>query len=252
MEVIDQLGRRVVVPSSPHRIISLVPSQTELLIDMGLEKEIVGVTKFCVHPQGFKESVTIIGGTKNFHFDKIKSLNPDLIIGNKEENYEEGIDKLAKDFPVWVSDIYELEDALDMMKKLGDLTDRNVEAERIINLVEYGFRRDFFYKGTVVYLIWNDPIMVAGKDTFIDCMLEKAGYTNLIEKSRYPELSVEEIKDLNPETVLLSSEPFPFKEKHLEEFKRKFPYSNVKLVDGEMFSWYGSRLIKAPEYFERL
>ncbi|MBT0811351.1 ABC transporter substrate-binding protein [Litoribacter ruber] len=252
MEITDQLGRNLTIPDEPQRIVSLVPSQTELLADMGLGKEIVGVTKFCVHPEGFKKSKTIIGGTKNFHFDKIRSLNPDLIIGNKEENYQEGIEALAKDFPVWVSDIYNLEDALDMMKSLGEMTSKQVEAERIINLVEYGFRRDFFYKGTVVYLIWKDPIMVAGRDTFVNCMLEKAGYTNLVDASRYPEMTVEEITALNPETVLLSSEPFPFKEKHLEDFKRRFPYANVKLVDGEMFSWYGSRLIKAPEYFERL
>lgn len=252
MEYIDQLNRTIILPDKPKRIISLVPSQTELLVDMGLGEQIVGVTKFCVHPDGFKDKKTIIGGTKNFRFDVIDSLEPDLIIGNKEENYKEGIEELAIKYPVWVSDIYTIEDALDMMARLGELTDRNVEASRITKWVSWGFRRDFLYKGTAIYLIWQDPLTVVGKNTFIDHLMEKAGLTNLIDQERYPIYTLEQLQDLKPENVLLSSEPFPYREKHLEEYKRLFPYSEVKLVDGEIFSWYGSRLIKAPDYFEKL
>jgi len=252
MEYTDQLNRTISLSHPPKRIISLVPSQTELLVDMGLGDQIVGVTKFCVHPEGFKETKTIVGGTKNFRFDVIDSLNPDLIIGNKEENYKEGIEQLAEKYPVWVSDIYTVEDSLDMMEKLGEITDREVEVNKIIKWVEWGFRRDFLYKGTAIYLIWQDPLTVAGKHTFIDHLLEKAGFTNMIDQERYPQYSLEQLQEMHPENVLLSSEPFPFKEKHLEEFKRLFPYSEVALVDGEIFSWYGSRLIKAPDYFEKL
>ncbi|WP_342626401.1 helical backbone metal receptor [Belliella baltica] len=111
----DQLKRKVTIAESPKRIISLVPSQTELLVDLGLGDRIVGVTKFCVHPEGFKEKKQIIGGTKNFHFDKIDQLEPDLIIGNKEENYQEGIEKLAEKYPVWMSDIFDLSDAMEIL-----------------------------------------------------------------------------------------------------------------------------------------
>jgi len=252
MEFTDQLNRTITLEDYPQRIISLVPSQTELLVDMGLGDQIVGVTKFCVHPEGFKESNTIIGGTKNFRFDVIDSLSPDLIIGNKEENYQEGIEQLAEKYPVWVSDIYTVQDALDMMTALGQITNRELEAERITKWVSWNFRRDFLYKGTAIYLIWQDPLTVVGTNTFIDHLLEKAGFTNLIDQERYPHYTIEQLQELNPENILLSSEPFPYGEKHLEEFKRIFPYANVKLVDGELFSWYGSRLIKSPDYFEKL
>ncbi|KEO74997.1 ABC transporter substrate-binding protein [Anditalea andensis] len=252
MEYIDQLNRTVYLEDTPKRIISLVPSQTELLVDMGLGDQIVGVTKFCVHPKGFKDTKTIVGGTKNFRFDVIDRLAPDLIIGNKEENYKEGIEQLAEKYPVWVSDIFTVQDALDMMTSLGIITEKEVEAERITNWISVNFRRDFIYKGTAIYFIWQDPITVVGTNTFIDHLLEKAGFTNLIDRERYPQYSIEELQQLNPENVLLSSEPFPYREKHIENFKRLFPYAEVKLVDGEIFSWYGSRLIKAADYFETL
>lgn len=252
MEYTDQLKRTIILENTPKRIISLVPSQTELLVDMGLGDQIVGVTKFCVHPEGFKNTKTIVGGTKNFRFDTIDDLEPDLIIGNKEENYKEGIEQLAEKYPVWVSDIYTVQDALEMMTSLGQITDKEVEAERITKWVSWNFKRDFVYKGTTIYFIWQDPLTVAGTNTFIDHLLEKAGFTNLIEQERYPQYTIEQLQELSPENVLLSSEPFPYREKHLEEFKRLFPYADVKLVDGEIFSWYGSRLIKAPDYFETL
>jgi len=252
MEYTDQLTRTITLNDTPKRIISLVPSQTELLVDMGLGDQIVGVTKFCVHPEGFKDTKTIIGGTKNFRFDVIDDLNPDLIIGNKEENYKEGIEQLAENYPVWVSDIYTVQDALEMMTSLGEITDKEIEAQRITKWVSWNFKRDFVYKGTALYFIWQDPLTVVGTNTFIDHLMDKAGYTNLIEKERYPQFTIEELQELNPENILLSSEPFPYREKHLEEFKRLFPYAEVKLVDGEIFSWYGSRLIKAPDYFETL
>jgi ABC-type Fe3+-hydroxamate transport system substrate-binding protein len=252
MEYIDQLNRSINLPNPPERIVSLVPSLTELLVDMRLEDRLVGVTKFCVHPKGLKSRKAIVGGTKNFRFDVIDELKPDLIIGNKEENYKEGIDTLAEKYPVFMTDIYNLQDVYEMMKKLGEITRKEVEAQRIIKLIKRGFKKDFIYKGPTIYLIWQDPIMVVGKNTFVDYLLEKAGFTNLITAERYPEMSLEQLQELNPENVLLSSEPFPFKDKHLEEYKRLFPYANVQLVDGELFSWYGSRLVQSPDYFDSL
>lgn len=252
MEYMDQMGRCLNLHEVPRRIISLVPSQTELLVDLGLRDHLVGVTKFCVHPKGIKREKTIIGGTKNILFDRIEYLNPDLIIGNKEENYREGISILEKHFPVWMSDIYNLGDALQMIQRIGDITSKEKQANQIIQAVSSGFKQGFTSKGSALYLIWQDPFMAVGSRTFIDDMLRKAGYENLVKKERYPILSPEEILDLNPDHILLSSEPYPFRQKHVRKFMEEYPEAITRLVDGEMFSWYGSRLIKAPEYLRSL
>ena len=248
----DQLNRKIVLPSSPQRIVSLVPSQTELLVDLGLEDRIVGITKFCVHPKHLLKTKTIVGGTKNYRFEVIQALKPDLIIANKEENQREGIEKLAKEYPVWISDITTLQDSFEMILGLGKMLDANEKASEIVIQLKSDFKVSFEKKGTAVYLIWKNPIMVAGKDTFINEMLSLAGFENKVTKSRYPTLTMEELKELNPNYLLLSSEPFPFKEIHLADFKKQFPEATVKLVDGEYFSWYGSRLLGASAYLKRI
>lgn len=252
MEFTDHLNRTIFLPNPPERIISLVPSQTELLVDLGLEDKIVGVTKFCVHPSHIRKSKTIIGGTKNYRFDVIDSLSPDLIIGNKEENEREGIEKLAAKFPVWMSDIIDLKDSLRMISDLGQLTGANEKAKDLIFRIEKTFAKPIIKRGSCVYLIWENPKMAAGKNTFIDAMLSLAGFENLILSERYPELLDEQLVGFSPDYLLLSSEPFPFKEKHIKTFQKLLPNSKIKLVDGELFSWYGSRLLHSPDYFGRL
>lgn len=252
MHFTDQLNRTLSLPNPPRRLISLVPSQTELLVDLGLEDRIVGITKFCIHPSHLRKSKTIVGGTKNYRMEVIDSLQPDLILGNKEENEQKGIEKLTQKFPVWMSDIFTMEDALDMIGKVGIITETQTKAQEIIQRIENSLAENISLKGTCVYLIWNNPIMVAGKNTFIDDMLKRAGFENLLKKERYPELVLEEVQALNPDYVLLSSEPYPFKEKHLNEFRKALPHSKILLVDGELFSWYGSRLIKSAAYFKNL
>jgi ABC-type Fe3+-hydroxamate transport system substrate-binding protein len=252
MEYKDQMGRWVRLGKVPERIISLVPSQTEFLVDIGLEEQLVGLTKFCIHPAGLKKKKTIIGGTKNFHFDKIEALQPDLIIGNKEENYQEGIERLSGQVPVWMSDIYDLEDSLEMMALLGKITDREARSQEIISKIRSGFERTFSIKGTAIYLIWQEPMIAVGSHTYIDDLLQKVGFTNLIRKERYPEITQEEILRMQPDLLLLSSEPYPFGAKHQVAFQQMFPHTKVQLVDGEMFSWYGSRLLKAVDYFTAL
>jgi ABC-type Fe3+-hydroxamate transport system substrate-binding protein len=249
----DQMNRTIEIPEYPQRIISLVPSQTELLVDLGLEDRIVGLTKFCVHPKGLKKQKTIIGGTKNFHFDKIDSLQPDLIIGNKEENFKEGIEQLAKKYPVWMSDIYTLEDALGMMKGVGVITGTTDEAAILVeDIKQDAGTLAKLSKGTAVYLIWNDPMIGVGPQTFIHDMLKRAGFINLIARQRYPEISLEELKSLSPDYLLLSSEPFPFKKKHKDKFKANLPNTKILLVDGQVFSWYGSRLKYFKSYIDGL
>ncbi|MTI31464.1 cobalamin-binding protein [Cytophagales bacterium RKSG123] len=248
------MGRMVSFRYPPQRIISLVPSQTELLFDLGLDKEIVGITHFCIHPSQKVNAISKIGGTKRFKFDVIESLEPDLIIGNKEENYKDGIEYLIKKFPVWMSDVKSLQQAVDMINSLGNLTQRNKKAREIIDQIHLGFQN--LEKRTfkrVLYFIWRRPYMAAGQDTFINEMLTYCGFYNgLPEKSRYPELTEDQIRDLNPDLILLSSEPFPFGEKHITEFKSICPEVEIRIVNGQFFSWYGSRLQYAPQYFEQL
>lgn len=250
----DQLNREIGINFPPKRIISLVPSQTELLFDLGLDAEIIGITKFCIHPaQHFKQK-TKIGGTKEFNFSLIKELKPDLIIGNKEENQKEQIELLMQDYPVWMSDIYNLDDALAMINDIGSLVNKTEEAHSLTKNISKQFSTSTFNDVllSAAYFIWKNPFMLAGKNTFIDTMLPYCGLKNITQSERYPQINVEEIIKLNPQVILLSSEPYPFKEKHIEEFKKILPDAIIQLVDGEMFSWYGSRLLKAPAYFKKL
>nr|WP_234462377.1 helical backbone metal receptor [Adhaeribacter terrigena] len=233
----------------------MVPSQTELLFDLGLENEVVGVTKFCIHPSEKVKPKTKIGGTKNFNFKVIDELQPDLIIGNKEENYQEGIEKLAEKYPVWMSDIFTLEDSLDMIRKVGELTGKAENAIEIASKTATAFAQLPQPKNKIqaAYFIWKNPYMAAGSNTFINDMLQRCGFENVFAHAeRYPEIGIELLHKSRPEVILLSSEPYPFQEKHFQEFQQICPEAKVMIVDGEMFSWYGSRLFKAPEYFLKL
>lgn len=250
---IDQMQNSVAVPFPPQRIISLVPSQTELLADLGLDERVVGITRFCIHPAGWRKSKVVIGGTKKFDFDRIRSLNPDLIIGNKEENYLEGIELLRSEFPVWVSNMTTFADAVHLIQQLGMITGCTQRAEDLINQIKNSFKLMQKVKPfTVLYLIWKNPWMAAGSETFINAMLETAGFRNILKKPRYPELTDEDLWGLNPQIVFLSSEPYPFSEKHKIEYEQRMPGTKVILADGEVFSWYGSRLLQFPDYINRL
>lgn len=253
MPFIDQLNRSIELFHSPLRIVSLVPSQTELLFDLGLDEQVVGVTKFCVHPKEKLQGKTIIGGTKNFNFEKIAALNPDLIIANKEENYKEGLEQLAEDYPVWISDIEHLSHACQMIEQVGTLVGRTDAAQEMSQQIQSGFSTLPILpdQPRVAYLIWNNPIMVAGKQTFIQDMLQRCGFHNPFaerEDSRYPSIEPKDLSNAKLDYILLSSEPFPFEEKHQLEIQKLCPNAQVALVDGEMFSWYGSRLLQTITY----
>jgi ABC-type Fe3+-hydroxamate transport system substrate-binding protein len=252
---VDQLGRSVELLNSPKRIVSLVPSQTELLFDLGLNDKVIGITKFCVHPADWYRTKKRIGGTKQLHIDEIKELTPDLIIANKEENVREQIEELAKDFPVWISDVNNLHSALSMIRGIGQITSREPQAEGIMHEIQLRFSQLPMtnLKLKTSYLIWKDPFMTVGGDTFINDMLKYAGFQNVFEnQKRYPELKFDDFKTANCDLILLSSEPYPFKQIHTSELQSFLPGTNIILVDGEMFSWYGSRLLKAPAYFRQL
>src|SRR5438045_3812357 len=140
-----------------------------------------------------------------------------------------------------------------MIEQVGNLVGETSRAAALKSEIEDRFKnvKQFQPKRTL-YFIWKNPWMAAGKNTFIDTMLSKIGLANCVGLERYPNLSAEEIKKLSPEIILLSSEPYPFKEKHVQELQLISPHSKILLVDGEMFSWYGSRLLKAPDYFSSL
>nr|WP_315150107.1 helical backbone metal receptor [uncultured Flavobacterium sp.] len=258
-QITDQLGTAHTFDSSPKRIVSLVPSQTELLYDLGLEESIVGITKFCVHPYHLKSTKKIVGGTKKVNYDKIRSLNPDIIICNKEENTKEIVEELRKFYSVWVTDIFTLEDNFQMITDFGQLFDKRTEARKWNDKLAFalsGFKN--FVKDIPIrkaaYFIWKNPYMVAGSGTFIDELLKLNHFQNrYASKERYPEIELDKMdSDGTLDLVLLSSEPFPFKAEDGFEIIKDSVNAKVILVDGEMFSWHGSRLIKAFEYFKYL
>lgn len=251
---IDQLQREINIPAMPKRIISVVPSQTELLFDLGLDEEIIGITKFCIHPAAQFKIKPKIGGTKQLNIQKIKELVPDLIIANKEENERSQIEELMSVCPVWISDIKNLDEALDIIVKVGEITGKAEKAQAIAQQIQINFNA-FRLAPTnkkVAYFIWKNPYMVAGADTFINDMLKRCGLTNIFAQNRYPEVSEQQLIDADLDLVLLSSEPYPFKQQHIDEFQAMLPNAKVQLVDGEMFSWYGSRMLYAAEYFGTL
>lgn len=253
---IDDLGTIHVFDKTPQRIVSLVPSQTELIVDLGLESSLVGITKFCVHPIGLRKKKTIVGGTKKVNYEKIKALLPDIIICNKEENTLEIVENLRSLCPIWVTNIITIEDNFKMINDFGKLLNCEDKAQDLnnkMNLALNEFKQFIKHQSpkTIAYFIWKNPYMVAGSNNFINELLLLNGFENAFANEvRYPEINIEKLnKDNNIDCVFLSSEPYPFKEKDILEIVPFCDSVKIILVDGEMFSWYGSRLIKAFKYF---
>lgn len=209
---------------------------------------------FCIHPKEKLENVAIIGGTKKLNYDRIREINPDLIIAEREENLKEMVEVLEEEFPVYVTEVKDLESALRMISDLGEICDREQGAKGLVDEIQVQFGQLVQAKPDLscLYLIWRKPWMAAGSSTFIDSMLRHCGLKNVLGTERYPVLTESELQDLAPDLIFLSSEPFPFKDKHIAELKAILPGSKVVLVDGEMFSWYGSRMRLAPAYFNQL
>lgn len=252
----DQMGNAFQITRPAKRIVSLVPSLTETLYDLGCRSEVIGITKFCIHPELWFREKQRIGGTKTVDLEKVKALKPDLILANKEENDPEQVKALMKLFPVWVSDLKNTEDAISMIQSLGKLTDKNEAASDLcsqINSALAAHQANISDPKKVAYLIWKKPMMVAGGDTYINSMIELTGWENAFkDRSRYPQISEEELKSSGANLILLSSEPFPFREKHVKFFQNICPTAVINMVDGTYFSWYGSRLLPAIRYFANL
>lgn len=256
MIVQDQMQRTIQLEKTPRRIVSLVPSQTELLVDLGLEEQLVGITKFCVHPSRLRTTKTRVGGTKTIHWDKLRALHPDIIIANKEENTREIVEEAQKIAPVWVSDIVDIAGCLDMINRLGQLFGKPDPAQKIITNIEkqaVNFSRKQKHKSstTALYLIWKNPYMAAGKNTFINTLLQVNRLDNVVvSEDRYPEIQESDFE--SAQLLLLATEPYPFQQKDVEELAQRYPDKKIILVNGEYFSWYGSRLQQAFDYFQTL
>lgn len=256
----DQLNRLIEITANPKRIVSLVPSQTELLYDLGLEEEVAGITKFCVHPENWFRNKKRIGGTKTVDIQKVAALDPDLIIANKEENTKEQIEALEKIAPVWISDVNTLSGALQMITEIGIITGKERNAIHIVEQIENDFGKIRLLLNTIsykkyrtAYLIWKDPYMAAGAGTFIHDMMGLNGLENVLaDQERYPTIDCSELRKRNTQLILLSSEPYPFKQKHIDELQTVLPETKLMIVNGEMFSWYGSRMLQAGAYFQQL
>lgn len=258
MKITDQIGRQLEISKTPRRIVSCVPSITELIADMVGHDSLVGRTKFCVFPKSLQGQVETIGGTKNLNIEKIKALQPDLIIANKEENVQEQVEELFSITTVYVSDVKDMLDNNNMIRDLSLLLNNMEKGEQLINSINNEFQHLKEYtksngSTSCLYLIWKNPWMSVGGDTIINSIMNSCGLINVLENHlRYPSLSIDQIKVLNPHIVLLSSEPFPFNEQHKGEILEILPQAQVHTVDGTMFSWYGSRMKLAPDYLRSL
>jgi len=253
----DQLHREIQIEQPPKKIVSLVPSITELLFDLGLEGQISGRTKFCIHPEDKVKHVPTIGGVMGLDYHKLKEIGPDLILASKEENGMNEINEIANDFPVWVCNINNLEDALAMIRSIGEMCQVNKNAEKMEQDILQEFKKlDEIPEGVVkgAYIVWKNPLYTINQNTFIHDMLRRIGVENVFagKEESYPKILEEELQKKNTDYIFLPSEPYNFTEREAREFRKKFPKTEVRRVDGEYFAWYGSHLLKAPSYFKQI
>lgn len=240
------------------RIVCLVPSLTEYLSALGMEEEVVGITKFCVHPSQWFENKSRVGGTKKVNFSAIHQLQPDLIIANKEENTKEDIERLGKDYKLLLTDIEDVADAISALKEIGYAVGKAQKAKQILHEIEASFAQlQGVFKGqSFLYFIWNEPYFLAGTHTYIHSFLTHFGLKNACALARYPSLDAWQTEQASlqkdPDYIFLSSEPFPFEAKHIEAVQQRFVSSKIILIDGEMCSWYGSRMLHAATYMQQL
>ncbi|WP_076381181.1 ABC transporter substrate-binding protein [Filimonas lacunae] len=248
----DQLGRTVMQLHAPQRIVSLVPSLTELLYTLQLEQEVVGITRFCIHPSHWRQQKANIGGTKQVHVQQVQALQPHLVIASKEENIKEQVEDISSFAAVWVSDINNYHQALDAILSIGEMCNKQQAALQLVTHIQQQFAEISTVEQpmSAAYLIWKDPYMTVGGDTFIHDMMQRCGLQNIFSHcTRYPTTTVEELQQSSCQVVILSSEPYPFREKHLADLQQQLPGKKIILANGEMFSWYGSRMLQAPAYF---
>lgn len=250
----DHLGRVVEIEYPPRRIVSLCPSLTETLFTLDLAGGIVGRTEYCIHPADQVETVERIGGTKNIDVASVFKLHPDLVIAEQEENRKADVEALAAQVPVYVFDVRNYEQALGAIHDLGSITGRQDQATQLVTEITTRFARLWQRsRRTVAYLVWKDPYLAVGRDTYIHSLLELCGLQNVCGDlpGRYPTVTPAELRSLSPSLLLLPSEPYPFDDTHVAELAPQMPDARAILVDGEMFSWFGGRMKPAADYLWR-
>ncbi|MAI23916.1 MAG: cobalamin-binding protein [Crocinitomicaceae bacterium] len=235
------------------RIVSLVPSWTEYVVDLGLASGLVGRTKFCVRAGNQAEGIPIIGGTKRIHLERIEKLKPDIVIASKEENTREDVEACRAFADVLVTDVRSVESAFDALDCIGEVLEKRAAANTWRSEIEKAWGEPRPLNGEALYAIWQNPFMVAGRDTFINAVMNWWGIGNALPEGtvgRYPELSERQLHGMIGIPVMLSSEPYPFNRKHCSHFA-SIGLRPI-LVDGESFSWYGSRMLHAKEYLSSM
>lgn len=232
------------------RIVSLVPSLTETVCELGLRAQVVGCTSFCVRPPGLQRQATLVGGTKDPDLEAIFALSPTHVLVNDEENKPEHIEALRQRVPTLSTFPKTPLDVPGMLREIGTFLD--CDAEGFARRVERGIAavKHATVTKKFLYYIWREPYMVAAPDTYISAMMGLAGWVNAVPPGsvRYPVLTVDEARGLNPELILLSSEPYPFRRRDAERLKGEWPDApEMVKADGQLFSWYGTLAVEALE-----
>lgn len=252
--VTDHLGREVTFSYPPKKIISFAPAITDTMFHLGLDREVVGRTRFCIYPKGKVEKAVNVGGTKDYKIERVKNLEPDLIIVEKEENTREMVEELEKYYPVYCFEVQNVNDALQMITDLGDITDRKDRALTLRQKIIEAFDTlpKLFSGKRAAYVIWQNPYMVVGKNTYINSVLETIGLTNPFteKEGRYPEVTEEDFRNAQLDYIFLATEPYPFRDEHVKQFNEIKPEANTQLIDGEMF-WYGVKMLEAVPYLKK-
>ena len=253
MTFTDILGQQhAAAPNA--RIVSLVPSITELLCDLGLAPQLVGRTGFCIHPADVVRNIPKVGGTKDVNIEKIRKLAPTHLVVNIDENEKPTVDKLAEFVPnIVVTHPIEPRDNLALVQLMGGVFCAQERADAWCG--EFERELALMQKGRpqrVLYCIWKDPWMTVSRDTYIARMLALIGWSiPEIGDVRYPSFQWSDALVHDVDQVLLSSEPYRFTEEHVDALERQIG-KPVQLVDGEMMSWYGSRALQGIRYLKGL
>lgn len=255
----DVLGTAHAPAEGEPRIVSLVPSLTELLCDLGLAGNLVGRSGFCIHPHEIVQRIPRMGGTKDADIEKIRAAAPTHLVVNIDENRREQVEALARFVPhVVVTHPLVPEDNLALFRLLGGIFHREAGAAKLADdfrAAHEELRRavETLPRERVLYLIWKDPWMTVSRETYISAMLAAAGWDTLPEASeaRYPEVGAVPPGLTFADRILLATEPYRFTERHLAEAEIRFG-APAQLIDGEMVSWYGSRAIAGLRYLARL
>lgn len=256
----DQLGREHRFEQVPTRIVSLVPAVTETLFDLGLEDELVGITSACMHPYHLRVTKENVGEPQAIEVEQLKLLLPDIIIASPRENSLETIERLRAVSTVWLVDVRTMEQNIQLIELLGQLFNKRTEARKWVDKIHFGQRdlMDFVRDKSsfkVAYFVGKDPFVVAGEGTLTQELLALNKFENVYATrvEPYPEVEIRKIRiQGDPELVFLPSLPYAFQEEDAFEIGRFTHHGKTIFVEGEMFSWYGTRIAKAFDYFKQI